>query len=533
MTLKQLKTYIHTLRYMKLKQINYRLYYVLRSKLRRIRGYSYVYSIPSNSQKLLLDNSIESYTSYDEKNNRFLFLNLSHSFNEKIDWNYSDHGKLWTYNLNYFEYLNQKEFSLDSGIRLIYEYIDNISKSKDGLEPFPIALRGINWIKFLTLHKIRDPKIDDSLYAQYLILMDNLEYHLLGNHLLENGFSLLFGAYYFSDERLYKKAKEILFTELEEQILGDGAHFELTPMYHQIMFFRVLDCINLICNNNVFHDLSLEDFLKEKAALMFGWLKNITYNNGEIPHFNDSTSGIAPKSEQLFGYAQTLNIIAQIKPLKESGYRKYITNNYELIMDIGNIGPDYIPGHAHSDTLNFELHVHNLPFIVDTAISTYENNEQRIYERSTQAHNTVVINDTNQSQVWSSFRVAKRAKIFNIKESTDYVGAEHDGYMCFGAIHRREFYPQNRKIIIVDEIITPKKRYFEAKAYFHFSETISNIKIEEHKVITENAIFSFEGSKSLEIVDTTIAKGFNRLEVGVCIIVSFEDNIKTIIDINI
>ena len=47
----------------------------------------------------------------------------------------------------------------------------------------------------------------------------------------------------------YKKAVEILREELEEQILNDGGHFELSPMYHQIMLFRVLDCINLIENN--------------------------------------------------------------------------------------------------------------------------------------------------------------------------------------------------------------------------------------------------------------------------------------------
>ena len=30
---------------------------------------------------------------------------------------------------------------------------------------------------------------------------------------------------------------------------------------------------------------------------------------------------------------------------------KLETNNYELFIDVGNVGPDYQPGHAHSDTL--------------------------------------------------------------------------------------------------------------------------------------------------------------------------------------
>ena len=85
-----------------------------------------------------------------------------------------------------------------------------------------------------------------SLYAQYMRLLDNIEYHLMGNHLLENGFSLLFGGVYFGDARFCRKAEEILREELAEQILPDGGHYERSPMYHQIILGRVLDCINLL-----------------------------------------------------------------------------------------------------------------------------------------------------------------------------------------------------------------------------------------------------------------------------------------------
>ncbi len=158
-------------------------------------------------------------------NKRFTFLNLSKEF-DKIDWNYSKFGKLWTYNLNYFDFLNQKGFSKREGKELIYDFIDNIEDIKDGLEPYPISLRGINWIKFLSRFDIKDKKIDDTLLAQYYILLDNLEYHLLGNHLLENGFSLLWGGIYFNDDKLLKKAEEILITRTScNKYSVDGAHF--------------------------------------------------------------------------------------------------------------------------------------------------------------------------------------------------------------------------------------------------------------------------------------------------------------------
>ena len=222
----------NTIKYLKFTQVYYRLYYFVRARSRKISRFKYEFVKGSSSIPLNLIDSCEYYSIY--KDDKFTILNLSKKFNYKIDWNFSEYGKLWTYNLTYFEYLKVKE-----DVNLIYDFIENIESVKDGLEPFPISLRGINWIKFLTKHEIKDEKIDDSLYAQYYILLNNLEYHLLGNHLLENGFSLLFGAYYFQDENLHKKAKDILEKELNEQILYDGAHFELSPMYHQLMLFRL------------------------------------------------------------------------------------------------------------------------------------------------------------------------------------------------------------------------------------------------------------------------------------------------------
>ena len=88
---------------------------------------------------------------------------------------------------------------------------------------------------------------------------------------------------------------------------------------------------------------------------MISWLQNITYKNGNIPMVNDATFNIAPSSKKLFSYAKHLGIESKKIPLSDSGYRKIISDDYELFIDVGNIGPDYQPAHAHSDTFNFEL----------------------------------------------------------------------------------------------------------------------------------------------------------------------------------
>ena len=499
----------HTVKFLKITQIYFRIFYFLRGKWRKITRFTYPFSKESTSYPLKLEPSLKSHPHHSDR--EFTFLNLTKEFDGRIDWNYKNHGKLWTYNLSYFEYLTEK-----TDLALIHEFIDSMEKLKDPLEPFPISLRGINWIKFLTYLSIRDKRIDDNLYAQYSILLDNLEYHLLGNHLLENGFSLLFGAYYFQDNTLYAKAKEILCNELREQILDDGAHFELSPMYHQIMLYRVLDCINLIKHNS-YRNQELLALLTRKASLMLGWLENITYRDGSIPMVNDSAEKIAPSSNELLAYALQLKIMPDILPLKESGYRKIKKNNYECLLDIGKIGPDYIPGHAHADTFHFELHCHETPFIVDCGTSTYEANERRMVERGSVSHNTVTVEGKNSSIVWGGFRVAQRAKIINLYEDTDYLKATHNGYQSIGILHTRTWSFRDTSIRIEDTL----SQEANAVARLHFHPNISK----------EDIITRIKSNHPIIFSTYNYATQFNQLQDALCVEIPFRQNLAVEITI--
>ena len=163
----------HTIKYLKKEQIFYRLYYLLRKKYRNLTRFSYTERNSIKVFQLTLDESIVSYPSYSNKS--FTFLNTQERFPIDINWNFNEHGKLWAYNLNYFEFLNQKSITKEEGVFLINDYINNEKFLKDGLEAFPISLRGINWIKFLQKHQINMPNINTKLYKHYQVLIDNLE----------------------------------------------------------------------------------------------------------------------------------------------------------------------------------------------------------------------------------------------------------------------------------------------------------------------------------------------------------------------
>jgi hypothetical protein len=503
--------------------------------LRNIFKYRYQLSAQSHSVSLKFIDWIDKPESLS--GDSFRFLNLSNKFeNLDINWNFDDYGNLWNYNLNYMDFLLQYDIEKTKGIKLILDFVQKLTNNSTGLAPYPISVRGINWIKFLTKHGIQNQGIDNSLFAQYKILLDNLEYHLLGNHLLENGFSLLFGSFYFDNLRLCAEAKDIIETELNVQILDDGGHFELSPMYHQIILDRLLDCINLLQNNYRF--VEQESFLtlmKEKSVKMLQWLNCMTFSNGNIPLLNDSASGIAPSTQQLNNYAIRLELISE-KPipqihlnssdshLKNSGYRRFNGSNYECIIDIGQPGPDYQPGHAHADTFNFELYFRGKPIIVDTGISTYEKNERRQNERSTSSHNTVQVGSFNSSEVWGGFRVARRATVVFLEENATIIKARHDGYRQLGIIHEREFKFEANSFCISDRLIGDKQVVAVSRLHFH-PET--DLRIVGNRIIFYKGDLNFENVEKISIVDYMFAAGINVLNPGKVVEISFKKHLKS------
>ncbi len=524
MDIGKIKLLLNTIKYLKPIQVYYRLYYFFRN-----RAFNMEAGVkPSPDIKLIKwENKLNSSLSYSHKIKCFTFLNIPYNFSNQIDWNYTEYGKLWTYNLNYFDFLNQEGMSKEIGIDLINDYIKNDKTLKDGKEPYPISLRGINWVKFLSKNMIKDTEINKTLYHHYRTLFKNLEYHLLGNHLLENAFSLLFGAYYFQDEKLYVKSKKLLISELNEQILNDGAHYELSPMYHQILFCRLLDCINLIKLNFLWQNDNLLSFLEVKASKMNSWLRNLTYGNGAIPMVNDATYGIAPQSNELLSYAKEIGITDQQMPLSDSGYRKIGTNNYELFIDVGNVGPDYQPGHAHSDTFNFELIKNGNPIFVDTGISTYEKNDIRQSERATHSHNTVEIGGKEQTQVWGGFRVAKRAKITHLVEKPNLIEASHDGYLSDGYKHTRSFLWGENYLILKDKINRSTNN--NAKAYFHLHSSVAKPLVCGNTITLEyeGVSFEFENAFTISIQEYQLSAGFNKTNLAYKIVVLFDQTLKT------
>ena len=73
-----------------------------------------------------------------------------------------------------------------------------------------------------------------------------------------------------------KKGLKIYQQQVNEQILDDGAHFELSPMYHSIILEDMLDIINPCDTYSPVHSTTSEftcQLLKKKVLCLPGLIK--------------------------------------------------------------------------------------------------------------------------------------------------------------------------------------------------------------------------------------------------------------------
>ncbi|MDO9488794.1 MAG: alginate lyase family protein, partial [Sphingomonadaceae bacterium] len=399
----------------------------------------------------------------------FTFLNETHGLAE-IGWDDPAIAKLWRYNLHYFDDLAAAGAAArrtDHSALITRWIAENPPARGTGWEPYPASLRIISWIKWLMAGASPVPGMLDSLAAQIRWLTQRLEWHLLGNHLFINAKALLLAGLFFDGEEAAgwrATAIAILERELPEQILADGGQFERSPMYHALALEDVLDLINALSTFGTpgRGEQRLDKRLRDIAPGMLRWLRAMVFPDGGVTHFNDSADGIAPPVAEIERYAAALGLTAEAidggtTHLADSGYVRLAAGRAIAWLDVGPIGPDYLPGHAHADTLSFELAVDGQAVIVNGGTSCYGLGEQRLIERGTAMHNSVQLDDHDSSEVWSGFRVGRRARPFTVRVEEGRVEAAHDGYRFLPGrpVHRRRWELSDDGLLVEDRVDPP------------------------------------------------------------------------------
>ena len=418
----------------------------------------------------------------------FRFLNQTHRVRCAGDWDDPARPRLWRYNLHYFNVLGAKgaEARVEYHQGLIARWVaENPPTAGTAWEPYPTSLRLVNWIKWALAGRAKgevrlDAQALHNLAMQTRLLCKKLEFHILGNHLWANAKALVFAGVFFEGPEASGWLTEgirLLTREFAEQILADGGHFERSPMYHAIVLEDVVDLLNL---GQAYSGLLPEELvvrLTDGGRRMLRWLDVMSHPDGRISFFNDATFGVAPTGDELREYAGLIGMawapgpLGTVEALKDSGYVRLQIARAVLICDVGPVGPDYLPGHAHADTLSFELSLNGQRLLVNTGISTYAAGVERTRQRSTAAHNTVEVDGQNSSETWGAFRVARRAYPADVRWGCEgegvWLSAAHDGYgrLPGKAVHQRRWQLNEASLLVVDRLAG---RFKEASVFLHF-----------------------------------------------------------------
>ena len=180
-------------------------------------------------------------------------------------------------------------------------------------------------------------------------------------------------------------------------------------------------------------------------------------------------------------------------------------------------------GHGHNDILSFELFLNKKPFIVDPGSYLYSGDfEAHDRFRSTRAHNGVEIDEKEISPFIGKFRIANRAKPFDVNVNTQrkhtiVIQASHAGYLYLPdpVTHQRtiSFNRYTGALHCIDQIEAFEPHLAVRRLHFaHGIEPVMGNKMicveSEDKII----IVSWDGDSQGKLVEDEVSPCFGSLE---------------------
>lgn len=230
----------------------------------------------------------------------------------------------------------------------------------------------------------------------------------------------------------------LLETELARQIGADGGHVERSPSAHLAVLRHLIDLRAALDTAG----RPLPSGLPAAIDGLASMLRLFQHGDGGLALFNDSNEEESWQIDMALGRAD-----AHARPLvsaPQSGFQRLVANRTVVLVDSGAPAPPGFDAHAHAGTLSFEMSVGRERLIVNCGARA-SGAEWRLAQRSTAAHSTLVVDDTNSSELLAGGGLARRPRAVTCRrEESDgniWLDLGHDGYAApFGLAHRRRLY---------------------------------------------------------------------------------------------
>jgi uncharacterized heparinase superfamily protein len=389
---------------------------------------------------------------------------------------------LWGFNLHYLGPV--LELSAGGREDLAAEMLASWRRAYDhrwnpvAWHPYPTSLRlgNVALAASLAPDSPPGPRLPEWVARHAEYLTHHLEYDLRGNHLFENARALLLASAVVDAPRSSRwgaVSRKILRVEVPEQIHPDGAHFELSPMYHAIVLYRLLEMATLLGDE----DPLTREVLAPGIARAARFLDAILCPDGDLPLLGDSARNGAPPPRALLDLARPYTTLRPhragptVDSFADAGIHVWRSRDVWAILDAGPVCPPYLPGHGQADSLTVEVWVRGVCVVTDPGTHEYTGSE-RAWNRSSRAHSTVTIDDEDTSEVWGSFRVGGRARVSDVAADGLAVSATMVPWNASARCRRTVRFAdeQGRALDIRDDVALPRPR--RARSRLHLDPRI-------------------------------------------------------------
>lgn len=361
---------------------------------------------------------------------------------------------------------------------------------------FEAAMRSISWI--WALHFFKDSAhLTPALFLKTLASLDAHARHIekyLSTYISPNynltGEAL--GLYYLGTQLPFferaaarrETGAEILFAELDRQILPDGVYFEQSTAYQRYAtdFYAHFYSLNQLNDGETRNDSQAKLAAKLQSALDFLMFatrpdgttallgdddggKTLPLGTGAHDDFRASLSTgaaifrrgdykfvagafavetlwlLGADGEEIFENLPAAQPEKTSAAFTDGGYFVMRdgwteTDNY-LLVDCGDFAPATNGAHNHADALSIDAAIGGKTLLADSGTYSFAEIAERNRLRSSEAHNTLTVDNQSQSEPSNApFNWQTQAKT-NVRQwisqpRFDFFEASHDGYERFG-----------------------------------------------------------------------------------------------------
>ncbi len=397
------------------------------------------------------------------------------------------------------------------------------------------ALRLISWAFCHSLLALRNgedglfgfvpdqARFGTSLYQHAVFIRGYLSRHSsANNHLIGELTGLWVATQIFdmgADGRRWAEfARSELEREANRQVCQDGVDKEQAFYYH----LWVLEYLTLawLAGSRSGHQFS--ERFRDRIVAMANFLVAVSPPGGRPPQVGDADDGLSvrfeiassedPFYETRAAIAQLFNIPAFAEPgrafpqkafwitlcagrlpervvdsppsagfpvaFPQGGYVVLGADAMRVLFDAGPLGYPSIAAHGHADALSFCLAIGSEWWVIDPGTYAYHGETLwRNYFRGTSAHNTITVDDQDQSRIGGPFLWLDHAPVklegWGRRESMQWAAGTHDGYRRLGIRHRRrlELSPDRNLLRVFDSLEGTGHHDFRIR--FHFAPCVS------------------------------------------------------------